>query len=158
MEYWAATTPLIEMYMYPILKMRDLLGKGICNVCNAYPTAAERVCFPVAKMIVVLSADTTVAPSLRKSATSWAKHLRIRLATVCCNSGDPNAEAGLHNHLHKFFKSSSAYLQKYLYLPHPCLGDYYQITELSEHHCVILPLANCVLNSSLFHCDHSKLT
>ena len=80
------------------------------SVDSPYPTAAERLRLPVASMREVLLAATTVAPRRRKSATSWARHLRMRAATAWCRMGEASAEAGLHSQRQRFFSSSSAYL------------------------------------------------
>ena len=42
---------------------------------ETHPTAAVRLRLPVARMMLVMSAATTVAPSLRISATRWASTL-----------------------------------------------------------------------------------
>ena len=75
---------------------------------RSYPTAAVRLRLPVARMMLVMSAATMVAPSLRISATRCASTLRIRLATECLSAGLVKTAFGLHNHRHRFRSRASA--------------------------------------------------
>ena len=75
---------------------------------QSHPTAAVRLRLPVARMMLVMSAATMVAPSLRISATRCASTLRMRLATVCLRAGLVRTALGLHSHRHRFRNKASA--------------------------------------------------
>ena len=61
-------------------------GLGMTSSHPAHPTAAERLCLPVARMTEEKSAATTVAPRRRISATSCSSILRINPWTVRCKA------------------------------------------------------------------------
>lgn len=86
----------------------SLSTKVIEDTVVAYPTAAVKLRLPVARMMLVMSAATTVAPSFLISATRCAKTFRIRLATLCRSPGLESAALGLHSHLHRFLNRVSA--------------------------------------------------
>ena len=75
---------------------------------GSHPTAAVRLRLPVARMMLVMSAATIVAPSLRISATRCASTLRIRLATDCLSPALVRTAFGLHSHRHRLRSRASA--------------------------------------------------